>query len=218
VQHMDPRVQRSRAALEAALLELVSDRDLAQVSISDVTKHAGVNRSTFYEHYTDMHDLAESACTAIFDELVAATPVFTLQSASDHPQHQLPELFAHIAEHPPLYRMFLGPDGSARVINHLLQRIIVAAHVGLVAKGPATHADDPAEVPHDPEAAFTAGAVLGTIIDWLHRGCPGTPDRMATVVVPLLLSTASTAGRGSRAHGGKKPTSASPDVRSSRRR
>src|SRR5258705_9554095 len=121
VQHTDPRVQRSRAAMEAALLDLVSERDLGQISISDVTTRAGVNRSTFYEHYSDIHDLAESACTAMFDELVAATPVFSMQSASDQP-HQLPELFAHIATHAPLYQMLLAPDGNARVINHLLQR------------------------------------------------------------------------------------------------
>jgi len=200
--------------MEAALLDLVSERDLGQISISDVTTRAGVNRSTFYEHYSDIHDLAESACTAMFDELVAATPVFSLQSASDQPPHQLPELFAHIATHAPLYRMLLGPDGSARVINHLLQRIVVAAHVGLVAMEASTHADDPSEVPHDPEAAFTAGAILGTIIDWLHRGCPGTPNQMATVVAPLLVSTASIAGPGNRVRTkGQK----SAGVRSSRR-
>ena len=68
----DPRAQRSRAALEAALRECIGERDLSQISISDITKRAGVNRSTFYEHYCDMHDLAASACTAVFDELVAA--------------------------------------------------------------------------------------------------------------------------------------------------
>jgi AcrR family transcriptional regulator len=216
VQATDPRVQRSRAALEAALLDLTSERDLAQIPISDVTKRAGVNRSTFYEHYTDVHDLAESACTAMFDELVAATPVFSLQSTSGQPQHQLPELFAHIATHARLYRMLLGPDGSARVINHLLQRIVVAAHVGLVAMEGSTHAEDPAEVPHDPEAAFTAGAILGTIIDWLHRGCPSTPNQMAKAVLPLLVSTASIAGPRKRVRT-KGRTTVSASVRSSRR-
>jgi AcrR family transcriptional regulator len=219
VQHVDPRVQRSRAALEAALLDLVGERDLAQISISDVTKHAGVNRSTFYEHYTDMHDLAESACTAMFDELVGATPVFGLPSESDQPQHQIPELFAHIAAHARLYRMLLGPDGSARVINYLLQRIAVAAHVGLVAPAVSTHADDPAEIPHDPQAAFTAGAVLGTVIDWLNRGCPGTPHQMADATAPLLVSTASTAGPVKRVRaGGTNQPIVSSSQRSSRRR
>ena len=189
----DPRAQRSRAALETALRECLDERDLSQISISDITKRAGVNRSTFYEHYTDMHALAASATTAMFDELVAATPVFRQRPVpGEPPEHQQPELFSHIAQNAGLYRMLLGPDGSARVINHLLQRIIVATHVSRVpgeASAP-THAGDPPETPHDPEAAFVAGAVLGTIIDWLRRGCPGTPEQMADAVLPALISVA----------------------------
>jgi AcrR family transcriptional regulator len=71
---MDPRTRRSRAALETALRELIAERDLSQISVSDITKRAGVNRSTFYEHYTDVHDLAAAACTTVFDALVAASP------------------------------------------------------------------------------------------------------------------------------------------------
>jgi hypothetical protein len=31
---------------------------------------------------------------------------------------------------------------------------------------------------------------LGTIIDWLRRGCPGTPEQMADAVLPALISVA----------------------------
>jgi AcrR family transcriptional regulator len=192
-QQSDPRVQRSRATLEAALRDLIADRELAQVTISDITKRAGVNRSTFYEHYADVHDLAACACTAMFDELVAATPVFRQPERPGQPwRHQLPDLYAHIADNARLYRVLLGPAGSARVISHLLQRIVVAAFVsrGLHETPASTHAADPTETPHDPEAAFVAGAVLGTIIDWLGRDCPGTPEQMAAAVLPGLLRVA----------------------------
>jgi AcrR family transcriptional regulator len=189
----DPRARRSRAALEAALRECIGERDLSQISISDVTKRAGVNRSTFYEHYSDVHELAASACTAMFDELVAATPVLRQPVIPGRqPDHRLPELFSHIAEHADLYRVLLGRDGSARVINHLLQRIVVAAHISRdpPETSAPTHAGDPPETAHDPEAAFVAGAVLGTIIDWLRRGCPGTAQQMAAAVLPALVRVA----------------------------
>jgi AcrR family transcriptional regulator len=191
-QDLDPRARRSRSALETTLWELIADRDLTRISISQVTKRAGVNRSTFYEHYTDLHDLAASACTTMFDELIAATPMFGMHL--DRPTgNPLPALFSHVAEHAHIYRTLLGPDGSARVINHLHQRIAIAAHVnrGLTGTGPPTHADDPAEIPHDPEAAFIAGAVLGTVIDWLRRDCPGTPDQLADAIWPQLLMAGS---------------------------
>ncbi|MGW6013714.1 TetR/AcrR family transcriptional regulator [Streptomyces sp. NPDC055210] len=209
---MDPRTRRSRAALETALRELIAERDLSQISVSDITKRASVNRSTFYEHYSDVHDLAAAACTTVFDELVAASPTVVppLNAEGSPTVELLPELFAHVAEHAPLYRALLGDDGSARVINHLLHRMTVAAHVRRVpaetaeaagtpvrpAPAPAPTDEDPADVPHDPAAAFVAGAVLGTVIDWLRRGCPGTPETMAAALWPLLIGTARAAGWG----------------------
>lgn len=180
---MDPRTRRSRAALEAALRELIVERDLPRISISEVTKRAGVNRSTFYEHYTDLAELADCACTALFDELVATAPLSDRGLTADGGvvPNPLPRLFAHIAENGHLYRTLLGADGSARVINHLLERITTAARVK---RGFAENDDDPA-------AAFIAGAVLGTVTDWLRRGCPGTPEQMGAAIWPHMLAATS---------------------------
>ncbi|MFC8665674.1 TetR/AcrR family transcriptional regulator [Streptomyces sp. NPDC057199] len=212
---MDPRTRRSRSALETALRELIAERDLSQISVSDITKRAGVNRSTFYEHYTDVHDLAAAACTTVFDELVAASPAAVPPATPDGgpPDNPLPDLFAHVAEHAPLYRALLGDDGSARVINHLLQRMTVTAHISrspaqdtgpyeasVPADGavpPAHLADDPVatgSTPHDPAAAFVAGAVLGSVVDWLRHDCPGTPEEMGAALWPLLIGIAAAAG------------------------
>ena len=39
---------------------------------------------------------------------------------------------------------------------------------------------------------LVAGAVLGTVMDWLAHGCPGTPARMAASTAPLLIATVTT--------------------------
>ncbi|MEU5342618.1 TetR/AcrR family transcriptional regulator [Streptomyces sp. NPDC020766] len=201
---MDPRTRRSRSALETALRELIAERDLSQISVSDITKHAGVNRSTFYEHYTDVHDLAAAACTTVFDELVAASPAAVPPATPDGgpPDNPLPDLFAHVAEHAPLYRALLGGDGSARVINHLLQRMTMTAHfrrspgqdTGPYETEGAEDRADAAGTPHDPAAAFVAGAVLGSVVDWLRHDCPGTPEEMGAALWPLLIGIAAAAG------------------------
>jgi AcrR family transcriptional regulator len=180
----DRRVLRSRAALEAALRELVTERDLRQISVADLTKRAGVNRSTFYEHYVDVHDLAVAACTATYDQLVAAAPIPHGQLAPDGSPlpNPMPALFTHVAEHAPLYRALLCDEGSARMINHLLHRITVAARIsrGLPPDTDAT----------DPVSAFLAGAVLGTVIDWLRRDCPGTAEEIGAAIWPYAVACA----------------------------
>jgi AcrR family transcriptional regulator len=195
---LDPRARRSKQALESALLELVARRDLAQISIADITKQAGVSRSTFYEHYADVHDLAASACTVVFDELVAGAPMMDPGIVeSDAPEdNPLVPVFSHFARHAQLYRSLLGPDGSARVINHLLHRTMIRAYTNRRLAGDArvTTPRDPGEVPYDPEAAVIAGALVGTAIDWLRRGCPGTAEELARAVWPQVLGGVSANG------------------------
>lgn len=173
----DPRPGRSRAALENALRELIAERPLAQISVADITKRACVNRSTFYEHYTDVSDLAASACTAVFDELVASTS--PADRGRTPPADRLAPLFAHVAQYEALYRALLGDDGTVRVHNHLLRVLNRAIHTQRNRGG------DPAPA-YDPASAFVAGALLGSIVDWLDHGCPLSPQEMSATVSPQL--------------------------------
>jgi AcrR family transcriptional regulator len=198
----DPRVRRSRLALEAALRDLIAERDLAQISVGDITSRAGVNRSTFYEHYAGVHDLAAAACTSMFDELITASSSLALRGEPPgYPDGDpLANVFAHVARHAQLYKALLGTDGSARVINHLLERMTVTTHASLEQARtgqPPDTGDAPlpadAGIPDNPQAVFIAGAVLATLIGWVRRGCPASPEQMAAVLRPSLISVVATA-------------------------
>jgi AcrR family transcriptional regulator len=183
----DPRILRSRRMLEAALLTLIEQQDLTALSIADVTRAAGLSRSTFYDHYSDLHELAESACTEMFEALLAETTVF---AAIEGPGNPLIALFEHVLSHRRLYTALLGPDGSARVMAYLLHRMTIAIHVN---RAPTsidsnTHRDDPLEAPLDVAAAFAAGGLLGIVVDWLARDCPATPDAMAAQSWPVMTT------------------------------
>ena len=158
------------------MLALIEQQDLNAVSIADVTRRAGVSRSTFYDHYADLHELAESACTEMFEALLAETPVFAL---IDGPRtgNPLVALFEHVLEHRRLYIALLGPDGSARVMGYLMRRMTITIHVNraLPDAHSRTHRDDPLEAPLDVAASFSAGALVGVVVDWLARGCPALP-------------------------------------------
>ena len=181
----DRRVRRTHASLQHALIELVEDQDLAQINVADVAERAGVSRSTFYDHYRDVHELAEAACTAMIDQLIESLPNTLGRDSADHaqdPTQSLRAFFASLAEHAGLYRSLLGPQGSARVIDHIRRRVIAAIHS---AAGQTFAPDD---LPHDVPAAFTAGALVGVAGDWLHHGCPRTPAEMAALTWPLLAA------------------------------
>ncbi|MEV0999888.1 TetR/AcrR family transcriptional regulator [Nonomuraea sp. NPDC050202] len=184
-ENTDRRVRRTRSALAGALIELAEERDLSRISVSDVAEGAGVSRSAFYDHYRDVHELAEDACTTMIDELIESLPGPALDSADlvREAIASLTAFFESLAGHAGLYRALLGSQGSARVAGHIRRRIAAVIHDRL------RQADAgawPERVPHDVTAAFTGGALIGVAMDWLERGCSRPPAEMAEVTWPLL--------------------------------
>lgn len=55
----DLRVIKTKRALHEALVELLKNRRLEQVTISELCRVANVNRGTFYLHYARVEDVFE---------------------------------------------------------------------------------------------------------------------------------------------------------------
>ncbi len=54
---LDPRIKRTRALIEEAFLSILSEKSFPSISVQDITERAGVNRTTFYLHFTDKYEL-----------------------------------------------------------------------------------------------------------------------------------------------------------------
>ncbi|NCN04719.1 MAG: TetR/AcrR family transcriptional regulator [Spirochaetales bacterium] len=67
----DPRVVRSRELLEQSLLTLLKEKKLYNLSVSEIAKHAGVNRSTFYTHFYDKYALYRAVIRTTFTQAVS---------------------------------------------------------------------------------------------------------------------------------------------------
>ncbi|MET1020260.1 MAG: TetR/AcrR family transcriptional regulator, partial [Microterricola sp.] len=73
---MDTRVERTRSSLQQALLELARENSLDDITIGDIAIRAGVNRSSFYQHYSDKETLLADALDAAELEAGARVPTF----------------------------------------------------------------------------------------------------------------------------------------------
>jgi AcrR family transcriptional regulator len=64
---VDPRQAKSRAALIAAAIELVDEREVAEISVTDLAGRAGLTRMTFYQHFPDRDALLQAAGVERFE-------------------------------------------------------------------------------------------------------------------------------------------------------
>jgi len=64
----DPRVIRTRKLIEEAFIAFYRTKPLKDITVSDITTAAGINRATFYKHFQDKFALYDSYIKTCFDE------------------------------------------------------------------------------------------------------------------------------------------------------
>ncbi|GMA29155.1 TetR/AcrR family transcriptional regulator [Arenivirga flava] len=160
---MDPRIARTRRALQQALLGLVRERELEAVTIADVVERAEVTRSSFYLHYSDKETLLADALDALAEEEGAELPEL-LELIAEPPQALIAYL-RHFDANAEVYRRVLGPHGSAVASDRLHASIEALAASALAQTGTDAFTD----VPLDVAAAGLAGSVVGVLRAWIAR-------------------------------------------------
>ena len=89
----DQRVRRTHERLGRALLELVLEKPIDEVTVQEVLDRASVGRSTFYVHFRDTDDLLLSQLESFLETMSMA---LSTRKEKSHRVVPVAELFAHI--------------------------------------------------------------------------------------------------------------------------
>ena len=112
---------------------LARERPLDEVTIADIVERAGVNRSSFYQHYSDKETLLADALDATAEAAGAALP--ELVEPPREPPQALFAFLEHFEANADLYRRVLVSPGSAVVQARLRARIEAIVGEGVVKSG-----------------------------------------------------------------------------------
>ena len=72
------RRRESQDKIEKAFLELLQPREIKEITVSDIIKLTGLNRSTFYANYIDIFDLADKTREKLEADFCAVHIYFTI--------------------------------------------------------------------------------------------------------------------------------------------
>lgn len=64
------RKTTTKTDLKGALTRLLREKDFEAISVSDITREAGVNRGTFYLHYVDKFDMMDKLIDEILQNIL----------------------------------------------------------------------------------------------------------------------------------------------------
>lgn len=63
----DRRVRKTKRSLRQSLFKLIEEKNINQITVTELTDLADVNRSTFYLYYSDVPDMMEKIQNEIYD-------------------------------------------------------------------------------------------------------------------------------------------------------
>lgn len=176
---MDVRIARTRRRLQGALFDLARERGIDQVSVSDIAERAGVNRTTFYQHYSDRETLLADALDLITEE--ADVVLDDIDIESPEPPAVLVNFLHHIALHGDLYQQVFTEPGYGVVLARLRSHIHDWVFEAAGAPGVST------EVPLNVVAAGLAGSIIGVMGEWLGGFPRASVDEAARWIWSLIV-------------------------------
>ena len=96
------RRRESQKKIEKAFIEFLQTQELKDITVSDIIKATGLNRSTFYANYTDIFDLADKTRQRLENEF---TGLFADYDYFNERTGAL-KMFTHIKENQIFYKTY----------------------------------------------------------------------------------------------------------------
>src|ERR1700744_6127099 len=116
----DPRAVRTREKLVDAFHQAIQESDPRQMSVSALARAAGINRTSFYEHFASPEDLAIHALSELFDVVSNADIALRAQhsvTGVEASRRALHEIVGFVAARRDSYTRVLGPGAAPQLVH-----------------------------------------------------------------------------------------------------
>ena len=171
----ETRKQNTRAALRAAMLELLGEKPFEQIQILDLTGRAKVGYATFFRHYAGTEGvLNEIAGDQIRELLEMTIPVLQRYDSSV----SLRALCRYVFERRSLWRILLTGGAAHSVRAEFVRQAREWSRRTGAAK---------TSVPVDLGTVCAAGSTIDALAWWLEKGDAYDVDAMADFIDHLII-------------------------------
>lgn len=172
--------QRTHAMLKKCTWDLLQEKELNQITVGEVCKHALVNRSTFYSHFQDIYDVIAQIETDLEKELLQTYEETDLSVRSVSIVREYLLIFLKFAAKYRRFYQLLMKDTENPVAKNLISmlkdQVVTPLMRGL-------------SVPDRTASyyfSYVFAGFLSVIRQWLDEKCPETPEELADILFTVM--------------------------------
>ena len=116
----DRRVAKTKRAIYSAFAELLSQRELDDITIRDIVDIADINRKTFYNYYSGIHALLDEIENSIVQTFEDALGDTDFRQAIHHPDIVFEKLTAIVNSNIEFYGHLISMKSNASLITKIV--------------------------------------------------------------------------------------------------
>ncbi|USS93416.1 TetR/AcrR family transcriptional regulator [Fructilactobacillus ixorae] len=177
------------ADIQTALIQLINEKGLPNLNVTDLTRAAGIGRGTFYTHYTDKADLVEQVETDLLQRLQAdlahimPDAMKWLISSTTEPAPFITETLNNFYENQRLIAALLSEQGDPYFLNRIKQVVFADLDTAMAQLG--DQFQSRSDLPADYVREFIIDEIMGVILYWIKKPQPEQPAEVAQIITEL---------------------------------
>ena len=165
-------VRTTKKKLYNALIQLLQEKDLREITVRELTGLAGISRGTFYFHYADIYALMEQMEATQLEGLCSLLDGIVPNASQEEVPYALVALFRYMEENAEVCRALYGKSWESPFL-HNAKEVVLRRCMG--------------EFPHGTSErdryllSFIVDGCFGTIQQWQQAGhMPPAPEMAET--------------------------------------
>jgi AcrR family transcriptional regulator len=176
---------RSRKLIRQAFVDLLKEKDLEKITVTDIVTRADINRGTFYAHYEDTRAVIEQIENEIIDKMLEFLGQFHYQNFFRNPLPLLLKISRYMEEDLEFYRILINASGSEQFLSKLKNNFV--QHMK-------TDTDIPEDIKNTPSflirTHFFAGGLVNLYQVWFRGEMDFSLDEISMELSNFIASSA----------------------------
>lgn len=171
------RVKITKKMIKNALLELLEERPLEKISVTDICRAADVNRSSFYAHYQDIMQLENEIEQDVLEQLPTESEAL-YDYSSGYTLKVLADFFDYVRENERMFRILIVKHDSRSFNDRLINTVMHKYSVPLMGDS---------ELERRYNYTYITNGVMGMLRAWIIDGFPISSASLAGLVLNMTM-------------------------------
>ena len=179
----DERYSVADEAILGAFFKLVKEKKPDRITVSDITKTAGIARSTFYNHYQDIPSLISAVEDKTIHDVFSMMENFQPQNDRDICSSYFLTLCRYTMENPFLSGLLSTPHG-----NDLFEKMLTMLHHYVTETTSNSRPDRHTKEEVSYVITCAIGSTIGVLHKWSRDNFNLAPEVIADILSEIFLS------------------------------